>query len=126
VGRLYLSLLAKVISAATNIAIKPAYAYLASYREGAVLERHRDRPQCALSVSLLIDYEPNDDAPSPWPLWVARSNDPVGVAVHQRVGDGIVYKGCELDHWRSALPQGHRSTHLFLHYVPIDFTGNLD
>lgn len=126
VARLFLSALSSVVSAVARRPVRPAYAYFASYREGAVLKRHRDRPQCELSISLLIDYEPGDADVSPWPLWLARGSEEPGHAVHQRPGDGIVYKGCDLDHWRTALPRGHRSTHLFLHYVSTDFSGLLD
>lgn len=40
-------------------------------------------------------------------------------------GDGLVYQGRELIHYRYSLPKGHKSTSLFFHYVPKDFVGDL-
>jgi hypothetical protein len=125
-SRLLLTALTRVVGAAADMRLRPAYAYFASYRPGAALKIHRDRPQCALSVSFLIDYAPLGTGPSPWPLWMRRSLGDEGEALHQHVGDAIIYRGCELYHSRDPLPEGHRSTHLFFHYVPHDFDGPLD
>jgi len=126
VSRMFLTALTPIVRAVVGEPVKPSYAYFASYREGAVLHNHRDREQCEFSISFLIDYAPAPDGPSPWPLWVRRERDEVGLPLHQNVGDGIFYKGCELYHSRAALPDGHRSTHLFFHYVPAAFSGKLD
>ena len=45
------------------------------------------------------------------------------VAVSLGLGDGLVYRGGELTHFREALPEGHTSTSLFLYYVPEGFAG---
>ena len=73
---------------------------------------------------MLIDYSPEPDAESPWPLWLDAKHGPI--AIHQRLGDTLIYRGRELPHYRHQLPAGHTSTHLFFHYVPADFTGSLD
>lgn len=107
--------------------MKPSYVYLGSYRAPSVLKPHVDRPQCALSISLLIDYAPEPDGPSPWPLYLknkARPRPPFAAELH--LGDGLFYRGTELTHWRDALPRGHASTSLFFHFVPADFSGSLD
>ncbi|HEY0985684.1 MAG TPA: hypothetical protein VGD80_01480 [Kofleriaceae bacterium] len=126
VARVFLAGLHDAVQTVVRADIKPAYAYFASYREGAELPIHVDRAQCELSISLLVDYEPAIDGSSPWPLWLHRTRSDDGVAVHQRIGDGIVYRGRKLYHSRTALPEQHRSTHLFLHYVYSDFEGSLD
>jgi hypothetical protein len=126
IARLFLTSLTSVVARIVGLAVKPAYAYFASYRDGAVLNIHRDRIQCQYSISFLLEYQPVPDGVSPWPLWMTREPTAEGVALYQRVGDGIVYKGCELYHYRSELPDGHASTHIFFHYVPSDFTGPLD
>jgi len=41
-------------------------------------------------------------------------------------GDAVIYKGCELVHYRYPLADGCASTSLFMHYVPVDFGGDLD
>ena len=126
ITRWLLTTLTEVVGAAAGTELKPAYAYFASYRPGAELKMHRDRAQCALSVSLLVDYAPLAGGRSPWPLWMRRHPDDAGEPLHQLVGDGIIYRGCEIYHSRDPLPAGHRSTHVFLHYVPRDFDGPLD
>jgi hypothetical protein len=105
--------------------VKPSFVFFGSYAEGAELTRHTDRNQCEFSISLLIDYQPVPQGKSPWPLYLK----PPGrkpVAIHQSIGDGILYRGRELAHWRPVLPQGNCSTSLFFHYVRKDFTGVLD
>ena len=67
------SALGDPVSQVAGVAVKPSYAYFASYREGAELEIHRDRQQCEVSISFLIDYVPSPDGASPWPLWVGRT-----------------------------------------------------
>jgi hypothetical protein len=126
VARLFLTALTGVVARVAGRAVKPAYAYFASYREGAALEKHLDRAQCEYSISFLVDYEPRPAGPSPWPLHVSREADDDGVALRQHIGDAIIYKGRELYHWRTPLAAGQRSTHIFFHYVPIDFAGALD
>lgn len=116
--------LAPIVEEIAGRAIKPSYVYFASYHQGAKLPRHVDRAQCEVSLSMLIDYSPEPDEESPWPLWLDTKSG--SVAVHQRLGDTLIYRGRELPHYRHELPSGHTSTHLFFHYVPADFTGSLD
>jgi alkylated DNA repair dioxygenase AlkB len=105
--------------------VKPSYVYLGAYRPGAALEAHRDRAQCELSLSLLVDFDPEPAERSSWPLHFARSQEEPSTAVYQPIGSAVAYKGCELYHHRPALGAGQRSTSLFLHYVPKAFAGPL-
>jgi len=109
-------------------ALKPSYVYFASYFDEAALEPHVDRAQCEVSMSLLIDYKPlAERALSPWPLIVKRPEpDAPEMFVNLSPGDAVAYRGCELLHYRPALPAGHTSTSLFLHWVPAAFEGPLD
>jgi hypothetical protein len=129
VARAFHHRLSPVVSDLAGESMKPSYVFFASYRPGAVLLPHRDRAQCALSISLLLDYEPLSAAVSPWPLWLGLDAEaPSGrsVAIEQAPGDALFYRGTELSHWRDPLPEGHTSTSLFLHYVPAAFDGPLD
>jgi len=47
------------------------------------------------------------------------------VRVEQALGDALLYRGCELPHYRDPLPDGQISTSIFLHYVRADFLGSL-
>jgi hypothetical protein len=116
-----------LVSELAGEALQPSYAYFAAYLPGAVLRPHRDRSQCEVSISLLLDYAPVPEGASPWPLYIEDSRAPGGsAAIYQCPGDGILYRGGELTHYRHALPEGHLSTSLFLHYVPVGFTGSLE
>ena len=112
--------------AVAHIAAEPvmaSYAYVAGYLAGAALPRHVDRAQCELSVTLLVDFAPEPEGASPWPLHLDVAGG--AVAVHQRVGEGLLYRGREQPHWRAPLAAGCSSTSLLLHYVRRDFTGSL-
>ncbi|MBK8812983.1 MAG: hypothetical protein IPN69_19945 [Acidobacteria bacterium] len=125
----------------------PSYVYAGAYVEGADLKPHVDRAQCEFSISFQVDYLPeSDDHISPWALFLKhpgvdlegafdiRSEEfPAGnqiddpnTAVYLKSGDGLVYRGRELVHYRYPLPKGHRSISLFFHYVSKDFQGQLN
>jgi len=121
--------LTDLVSEISGEPVKPSYAYFAAYMPGAVLKPHKDRDQCAISISLQLDYQPEPEDVSPWPLYLglddkAPLENPT--AIELGLGDGLFYRGTELVHWRDALPEGHASTSVFLHYVPADFRGSLD
>jgi hypothetical protein len=104
--------------------VKPSFVYFGSYRPGAVLPRHVDRPQCQFSISLLVDYSPEPDGPCGWPLYLESARAPEAVlAADLALGDGALYRGQEVFHYRDGLPEGHQATLLFLNYVRKDFAG---
>lgn len=118
-----------VVSEIVGHAVKPAYVYSAIYEGGAVLERHVDREQCAYTLSLAVDFSPEPTGDTPWPLGLdlpAGTGRATPVYVWQGLGDGILFRGRELPHFRDPLPQECRSTSLFFHYVDAAFTGTLD
>ena len=104
--------------------VKPSYVYMASYQGGARLERHTDRTQCEFSVTLCVDYAPEPIGATPWPLYLETR---VGTAtIYQALGDGLLYRGRDLPHYRKTLAPGHISTSIFFHYVAKDFVGPLE
>ncbi|MGI8670850.1 MAG: hypothetical protein ACR2J3_13550 [Aridibacter sp.] len=138
--------LIKIMSLIAGEEVKPSYVYAASYEEDAVLNPHTDRPQCEYSFSFQVDYQPEpENQISPWGLFVAEPDEDfdqeIGYnsellpaenqtedknpAAYLANGDALVYKGCELIHYRYALPKGHKSTSLFFHYVPVNFEDEL-
>lgn len=127
IGLFYHRLLTPVACKIAGRALKPSYVYFASYRPGAVLTRHVDREQCEISISFLVDYSPEPEDTSDWPILVESPSRPgIAVAIEQGLGDALFYKGCEVYHHRDALPDGRTSTSLFFHYVPEEFTASLD
>ena len=103
--------------------VKPSYVYLASYLSGARLPRHTDREQCEFGISLCLDYAPEPASVTPWPLYLETGRG--RVTVEQALGDALLYRGCELPHYRDPLPDGQISTSIFFHYVCTDFQGSL-
>lgn len=126
--------------------VVPSYVYAASYVEHADLKPHTDRAQCEFSISFQVDYLPEQtEHRSPWGLFLwnpdfgndqpveyfspefpaASQSDDTNPAVFLASGDGLIYKGRELIHYRYPLSASHKSTSLFFHYVPKDFQGEL-
>jgi hypothetical protein len=103
--------------------IKPSYTYLSTYKSGAILPRHTDREQCVWNLSLLIDTNPEMGFSDSWPICLEIEKEVK--AVRLEMGDGVLYRGTEIPHWRDALPEGHTVTLVFCHFVPIDFKESL-
>jgi hypothetical protein len=123
VARFFHYQIANAVAAMAGEAIKPSYVYLASYLSGAELKKHTDREQCEFSVTLALDFSPEPELATSWPIRLDTGKG--SVAVYQALGDGLVYRGTKVPHYRGALPEGHTSTSIFFHYVPADFRGPL-
>jgi len=87
----------------------PTYSYARLYSNGDVLEKHTDRPACEVSVTIQLGRSHNN----PWSIYMG------GNKYDLDEGDGVIYKGCEVDHWRERCnaPDGYYSGQVFLHYV---------
>jgi hypothetical protein len=124
VARFFHQQIAIPLSVVAGEPVKPSYVYLASYLSGAELKKHIDREQCEFSITLCLDFSPEPDLASPWPI---RLDTTAGtVIVYQALGDGLAYRGTRLPHYRSPLGNGQTSTSIFFHYVAADFAGSLD
>jgi hypothetical protein len=124
VARFFHHQIANAISAIVGEAIKPSYVYLASYLSGADLKKHIDRQQCEFSVTLCLDFSPEPQLATSWPI---RLDTPEGtVTVYQALGDGLVYRGTKVPHYRHVLAEGNTSTSILFHYVPVEFSGELE
>jgi len=88
----------------------PTYAFARSYKHGAILKRHRDRPACEISVTLNL-YSEHD-----WPICI-ETPDGREVCITQKPGDGMLYLGHTADHWRDEKPDDSLFVQCFLHYV---------
>jgi len=124
VARFFHHQIANAVTAIVGEAIKPSYVYLASYLSGSELKKHTDREQCEFSVTLCLDFSPEPELATSWPIRLDTSEGTV--TVYQALGDGLVYRGTKVPHYRDVLGAGHTSTSIFFHYVPADFSGSLD
>jgi hypothetical protein len=117
---------AKTVSNYTGVELVPTYSYWRLYQQGEVLARHRDRESCEISATLCVGYntsnlDPNDNYN--WPMYVEAEDTPDGVPIHLEPGDLILYKGCEVDHWREKF-EGLNHVQVFLHYNEANGTYN--
>lgn len=98
------------VEACTGLSLHPTYSFARIYKKGDVLEAHRDRDACEISISLNLGQEPED----PWKLYIEGPDAPF--AAELRPGDVLLYKGIEKTHWRDAY-EGERLFQVFMHYV---------
>ena len=94
----------------TGLELFPTYTYSRIYRAGNELKIHKDRPSCEVSITLRLAA--SDDR-SNWPIWMKDAEYELDD------GDGVVYRGCDLDHWREVCdaPEGWLMGQVFMHYV---------
>ena len=104
----------------TGLSLQPNYAYWRLYQKYNVLARHRDRDSCEISTTLCLGYDvsnvdhnvyPDYD----WPMFVESKDHPDGLPIHLKPGDMIIYRGCDVDHWRQEFP-GLNHAQVFMHY----------
>ena len=83
------------------------YSYMRIYLKGTVLEKHTDRLSCEVSATLCVE----DNS---WPIFLeTETGKKVKVDLHK--GDILIYKGCDLNHWRDASPFDTYAQ-IFLHF----------
>ena len=94
----------------TGLKLTPTYSYARIYKKGDILKRHKDRYSCEVSTTLNLG---GDD----WPIYLEPSGEEgkEGIKVDMQPGDMLVYKGCDVEHWREAF-EGENCGQVFLHY----------
>ena len=109
--------LAPALSKQLGVEIAPTYTYCRIYRNSEILTRHRDRPSCEISGTMTLGF---DDASGIWPIFFAKDeNDVVGDSLEINIGDIVMYRGCELPHWRPKY-KGKWQVQVFFHYVDVN------
>ena len=107
-----LQYLKPVMEKETGLNLKPTYSYNRVYAGGSSLIKHKDRGDCEISASISLKHHyKNKDYK--WPL--CMGDKPIVI----EEGDGIIYKGCEIEHWRPVFDQPQNCWHLqlFIHYL---------
>ena len=94
----------------TGLDLIPTYSYARIYKMGDKLKRHKDRDSCEISTTLHLGG-------NPWPIYLEPSGKEglKGKEVNLKPGDMLVYKGCEVEHWRETFT-GKECAQVFLHY----------
>lgn len=89
--------------------VLPTYTYARVYNENSVLERHRDRAACEVSLTVHLDGD------AEWPIFIQKANGEE-VKLNLKSGDAMMYLGCVADHWREQF-EGKEYVQVFMHYV---------
>jgi len=114
-----------IMKAKTGMELVPTYSYTRLYEKGNILHRHKDRPSCEISTTLHLGG-------NEWPIYldptgtnsilsgretttIVKPGAPKGIQVDLKVGDMLIYSGCELEHWREPF-EGTVCSQVFLHY----------
>jgi hypothetical protein len=91
----------------------PTYAYARWYAPGDELKIHRDRPSCEISATITLGFEGNQ-----WPIYMGYDQNKQNCRkIDMQVGDAVIYKGCEMFHWREKYTEGQWQAQVFIHYV---------
>lgn len=89
----------------------PSYSYARLHGSGTSMPTHLDRDASEVGVSVCVGGD------TPWPLWFRTPSGEVAIALDP--GDGIVYYGQRLPHWRAPF-KGSLQIQLMLFYVRRD------
>ena len=94
----------------------PTYSYWRLYITNNVLKKHKDRPSCEYSTTLCLGYDASNikDTNYNWPICI-RSYNNEEKCVILNPGDMVIYKGCDVEHWRDEY-KGLNHSQVFLHY----------
>jgi hypothetical protein len=92
--------------------LAPTYSYTRRYAKGELLARHRDRAACEISVTISIQI-PKRAGPSIMYLKPPHAKE---AKVEMLEGDGCIYAGTEVEHWRNRFRVGGY-IQLFLHFI---------
>jgi hypothetical protein len=115
----------------TGLDLIPTYSYTRVYEKGNILHRHKDRPSCEISTTLHLGGDE-------WPIFIdgtgadnviqravpfgptgeevdIKPGAPLGTKITLKVGDMLIYSGCDLEHWREPF-EGKICSQVFLHY----------
>src|SRR5439155_2455343 len=84
------------VSRLVGFELAPTYSYTRRYAKGDVLPRHTDRDACEVSVTTAIEI-PKGGPPSVIHL---KPPDSPATKVEMLEGDGCIYAGAEIEHWR--------------------------
>jgi len=116
-----------VVQKNSKLKLIPNYSYTRIYKNGDILKRHSDRFSCEISVTMFLGGQQ-------WPIFLdptgqktitnEHNNDaPKGIKINLKVGDMLLYKGNELEHWREPF-EGKDCAQVFLHYSNLNTPGS--
>jgi hypothetical protein len=105
----------KTMQENTGLELFPTYSYYRVYRSGDDLKIHKDRDSCEISCTLCFNYN-YENLEYQWPI-VMNGNE-----ITLFPGDMIIYRGCDLEHYRDTFIGTENDWHVqgFFHYVDVN------
>lgn len=93
----------------TGLSLSPTYIYARIYKNGNELTPHKDRPSCEISATIKL----NESDDFCWPIAIEDNYIELGV------GDAVIYKGCDVLHWRDKCEASddYFLSQMFMHFV---------
>lgn len=95
----------------TGLSLYPTYSYSRIYVKGDQLTQHVDRPSCEISVTVNVAT-----VGKPWPIYMKAPGKDL-MKVELEPGDAVIYRGCEVTHWRETMADSEVNVQFMLHYV---------
>ena len=86
----------------------PTYSYARVYDHGQKMDKHLDRDECEVSVSMNLGGDT-------WPIYIKDFKGDVR-EVEMYPGDALIYQGSICEHWRNKF-KGKHCFQVFFHYV---------
>lgn len=102
----------QAISNCVELDLQPSYSYWRLYREGADLKNHMDRESCEISVTICL----GQSEPTVWPIHLHTQQGVQSIGLEP--GDALIYRGCDIPHWRDPLPKGD-CAQVFWHFTDM-------
>lgn len=104
--------LQNILEENTGLSLFPTYSYYRVYRSGDDLKPHTDRESCEISCTMCFNYN-YDDTKYSWPIYME------GNPIILNPGDLMIYRGCDLNHWRELFDVDENTWQVqgFFHYV---------
>ena len=96
----------------TGLELMPTYSFTRIYQNGDKVGRHKDGPQNQVSCSMCVARDEVD-----WPLGFSDGKTEGQVVMEP--GDGVIYRGHMLDHWREKF-EGNNQVQIIAGYVVKD------
>lgn len=98
-----------MISDLLGKSVRPYYSYARLYDKGSCLKKHTDRQDCEIAVTINLGGENN------WEFnLLSRIKEKVSIPLS--LGDAVIYKGNQTEHWRD-LYNGSWYSEVSLYYV---------
>ena len=113
-----LNLLTKKTEETIGLNLSQNYSYWRFYEKGSVLKRHKDRISCEISATVnlganLTNIDKKTFTNYQWPIFVLSENKEI--PIHLNPGDALIYRGCEIEHWRDEF-LGLNNAQVFFHW----------